>query len=323
MLALNPEVGIGDIPLWIGLSIVLITLITLFQGLRDFIIFGEKNLLIALTFVLTSFCIFFLLKKYLIKHKVNQAITLSIYGTFIIDLILLTVYYMCQNNSGMATATTTMILVIITAFYTWNTHLQVESMTEQADLIRSQNKKVDKHRMQQAHANLKGKELEFLDLYMNLIQIRGYYIAYDRLIYHDTLKNNDDKEIAETEFKRYSEEEGKILIEIIRSNGRLLETLNMVQLLAKSTEIDNSIELIYQNLSSLKTIFKVYTDKSSKDLDCKLDKKTTSITIKEFNEIRDELLEKMNEEIKTWLDKNIAMMIKNVSQEFNNEINKI
>jgi len=216
-----------------------------------------------------------------------------------------------------------MILVIITAFYAWNTHLQVKSMTEQADLIRNQNKKIDKHRMQQAHTHLQGIEIEFCDLYMLLVQTRGFHMAYDRLEYQDTLKNNEDKEIAKRELNRYQEEDSTLLIEVIRSCSRLLDALNMVQLLTKSTEIDNNIEMIYKNLSLSKKSLEKCTDQHKKELDCELRKKTIGISIKEFNEIRDKLQEKMTNEISTWLKKNVSMVIENISLEFKNEINKI
>jgi hypothetical protein len=53
-------------------------------------------------------------------------------------LVLATFYYVWQNNSGMATATATMVLVIITGFYAWNMHLQVETMSKQADAMEKQ-----------------------------------------------------------------------------------------------------------------------------------------------------------------------------------------
>lgn len=78
--------------------------------------------------------IYFSLKKF----KIKEAMALSVVGTLLIILILATVYFAWQNNSGMATAATTMILVIITGFYAWNTYMQVKTMIEQEASIRDQ-----------------------------------------------------------------------------------------------------------------------------------------------------------------------------------------
>ena len=177
--------------------------------------------------------------------------------------------------------------------------------------------------MQQAYTHLQGMKFEFCDLYMLLVQARGFYMAYDRLIYRDMLKNNADQEISESEFKRYQEEDGILLIEVIRCYSRLLDALNMVQLLTKNTEIDNNIEMIYKNLSLSKKNLEKCTDLHIKELDCELHKKTTGISIKEFYNIRDKLQEKMTEEISTWLKENVSMVIENISLEFKNEMNKI
>ena len=72
------------------------------------------------------------------ERKFKGARILSIISTFIIILTFITLIYSLQNNADMATATATMILVVITGFYAWNTHIQVASMDEQAHLIRDQ-----------------------------------------------------------------------------------------------------------------------------------------------------------------------------------------
>jgi len=72
------------------------------------------------------------------KFKTKEAMTLFFVGMILVVLILATVYFAYQNNSGMATATTTMVLVIITGFYAWNTYKQVKTMIEQEEAIRDQ-----------------------------------------------------------------------------------------------------------------------------------------------------------------------------------------
>jgi hypothetical protein len=68
----------------------------------------------------------------------NTCILRLIIAPFIAILTLATFAYAWQNNSGMATATATIILVIITGYYAWNTHKQVVTMDEQANLVRDQ-----------------------------------------------------------------------------------------------------------------------------------------------------------------------------------------
>ena len=72
------------------------------------------------------------------KHKIKEATTLSCIGSLVLFLTLAMLYYAFQKDSGMVTAIVTMILVIITGYYAWNTRLQVESMGDQARLIRDQ-----------------------------------------------------------------------------------------------------------------------------------------------------------------------------------------
>lgn len=69
------------------------------------------------------------------KHKIKEANMFSCMGSFVIFLTFAALYYAVQKNSDMVTATVTTILVIITGYYAWNTHLQVESMSDQARLI--------------------------------------------------------------------------------------------------------------------------------------------------------------------------------------------
>ena len=88
--------------------------------------------------VVLSYVIYHKLKDWLEERKIEDAKKLSAFGTIVAILALATLIYAWQNNPGMATATATMVLVIITAFYAWNTHLQVKSMSEQAGLIREQ-----------------------------------------------------------------------------------------------------------------------------------------------------------------------------------------
>jgi hypothetical protein len=49
------------------------------------------------------------------RHKIKEAITVWIIFVILV-LAVLTIYYSFQKDSGMATATTTMVLVIITGF---------------------------------------------------------------------------------------------------------------------------------------------------------------------------------------------------------------
>ena len=72
--------------------------------------------------------IYLLLKKRLDGRRIKDAKTLSVIGTLVIIPVLATLLYAWQNNSGMVTATATIVLVIITGFYAWNTHLQGETM---------------------------------------------------------------------------------------------------------------------------------------------------------------------------------------------------
>lgn len=71
-------------------------------------------------------------------HEIKKNKTLLVIGAFLFILTLATFYYAWQNNSGMATATTTMVLVIITGFYAWNTQVQADEMHRQADTMEKQ-----------------------------------------------------------------------------------------------------------------------------------------------------------------------------------------
>jgi hypothetical protein len=84
------------------------------------------------------------LERVLEKREIKEAKILSYIGTLVIVLTLATFYYACQNNSSMITATVTTILVVITGYYAWNTHLQVESMGDQIKEMRRQNDTMEK-----------------------------------------------------------------------------------------------------------------------------------------------------------------------------------
>lgn len=70
--------------------------------------------------------------------KMKEAFALSFLSAVIVILAEATFLYSLRQESGMATATATMILVVITGFYAWNTHIQIKSMDVQANLIREQ-----------------------------------------------------------------------------------------------------------------------------------------------------------------------------------------
>lgn len=84
------------------------------------------------------YLIYLILARKLYEREMTEPKILSIFITLLTILILATLYYALQNNSGMATATATMVLVIITAFYAWNTHLQVEAMQNQVSTMEGQ-----------------------------------------------------------------------------------------------------------------------------------------------------------------------------------------
>jgi hypothetical protein len=69
--------------------------------------------------------------KILEKAKQNKIACFLLILALILSLAAF--YDVLQNKSDMATAMATMVLVVITGFYAWNTHLQIETMKEQTE----------------------------------------------------------------------------------------------------------------------------------------------------------------------------------------------
>lgn len=72
------------------------------------------------------------------RFNVKGAKTLLFAITLIIILTIATIIYAWKNKSGMATAMATMVLVVITGYYAWNTREQSAEMRRQANIMENQ-----------------------------------------------------------------------------------------------------------------------------------------------------------------------------------------
>jgi len=115
------------------------------------------------------------------KRKVREPMIFSIITELIIVLMILTFIFSLHNDSGMATMTATMILVVITGFYAWNTYIQVEALDGQAKLIKQQSDDLGKQVVEMQ------KQTEFMkkqfDLANNMVKRDKIQKEIDLLIF--------------------------------------------------------------------------------------------------------------------------------------------
>jgi hypothetical protein len=188
--------------------------------------------------------------------------------------------------------------------------------------VEDQNRRIDKQRKERAYTQLRGRELELLDIFVVLVQERTKFEAYKNILeIRDMLKNTDEKRIAYNNYIRIEQQFNIAKIELIRSIARLSDTLSMIMLLTNNDATINKIDKIDSDLGfGLKKNLDDWMNQYIKELDDEFNKEMDDISLHEFYLIMNRLRKKRVELTITWLEHNIAVMIESILKDLKKEI---
>jgi hypothetical protein len=182
-----------------------------------------------------------------------------------------------------------------------------------------------KREKRQTCTQLEGRKHENWEIFMSFILTRikseGSGILAER--YRD---GEYEMTVFHNEYYRLRESAGYLLVDLAKSEGRVVDTLSMIDLLSTSENIHNNIEQIIQNINKLRVRLNdeeyQFTKEYVRELEG-LEDNSGNLPGRKATEIMDKLIKEYSDKLSKWYIENIDELIDDIIKAFKREINEM